>query len=65
MSEDDPLESLGKELRAERERYKAEVLESRPFQDALSYLESITGHMLLAQTYVRLQGSHAMKPFLV
>lgn len=57
MSEDDPLEVLGKELRAERERYKAEVLESRPFQDALRYLESITGHMLLAQTYVRLQGS--------
>lgn len=57
MSEDDPLESLGKELRDKRERYVAEVLESRPFQDALNYLESITAHMLMAQSYVHLQGS--------
>lgn len=57
MSEDDPLETIGRELRAERERYMTEVLESRPFQDALRYLESITEHMLIAQTYVRLMGT--------
>lgn len=57
MSDEDPLESISRELRAERERYMAEVLESRPFQDALNYLDSITWHMLIAQTYVRLQGS--------
>lgn len=57
MSDDDPLETLGKELRADRERYTKEVWESRSFQDALNYLESITAHMLMAQTYVHLQGS--------
>lgn len=57
MSDDDPLETLATELRAERERYMAEVQESRPFQDALSYLDSITAHMLMAQSYVHLQGS--------
>lgn len=57
MTEDDPLEVLGKELRAKRERYMTEVLESRPFQDALNYLESITAHMLIGQSYVRLMGT--------
>lgn len=57
MDHDDPLVILGNRLRAERERYATEVLNSRPFQDALDYLESITSHLLIAQTYVCLQGS--------
>ncbi|HBX91586.1 MAG TPA: hypothetical protein DEG79_01600 [Hyphomonas sp.] len=57
MSDDDPLETLATKLRAERERYMAEVQESRPFQNALNYLESITAHMLIGQTYVRLMGT--------
>lgn len=42
-------------LRAQRERYEAEVQSSRPFQDALHYLDSITWHFLLGLTSVRLQ----------
>lgn len=57
MDDEDPLLTLGNEFRAERQRYMADVLNSRPFQDALNYLESITSHLLIAQTYVRLQSS--------
>lgn len=57
MNEDDPLATLSRKLHEDRERYEADVLNSRPFQDSLHYLETIASDLLVAQSYVRLQGS--------
>lgn len=54
--DEDPLEAVAGRLREARERYQKVILESRPFQDALRYLESITSDFLIGQSYVRLQG---------
>lgn len=54
---DDPFETIGRQMRERRERYVSEVLNSRPFQDGLNYLEGIASDLLLALTYVRLQGT--------
>jgi hypothetical protein len=53
---EDPLQALGRSLREQREKYDREVLNSRPFQDALGYLERITTDFLRALMYVRLHG---------
>jgi hypothetical protein len=43
-------------LREQRERYEADILKSRPFQDAVRYLNRLTSDYLLALTCVRLSG---------
>lgn len=57
MNNENPLETLSRQKRGEQDRYRAEVLNSRPFKDGLRYLQGITSDLLLAQTYVRLQGT--------
>jgi hypothetical protein len=52
-----PIEAIARARAARRETYERDVLQSRPFQDGLRYLEGITSDFLLAQSYVRLQGS--------
>lgn len=54
---DDPFEAIGRQMRERRERYNADILNSRPFQDALRYLDRIGLDLLRAMTYVRLQGT--------
>jgi hypothetical protein len=54
---DNPLEVIFRSMRAKRENYENDTLNSRPFQDALRYLEGIGADLLSAQTYIRLQGS--------
>jgi hypothetical protein len=44
-------------MRERSDHYKSNVLNSRPFQDGLRYLEGIAQDLLLALTYVRAQGS--------
>jgi hypothetical protein len=56
MNDNDPVIIWANELQAERELYNAEILNSRQFQDAMNYLQSITSHFLVAETYVRLSG---------
>jgi hypothetical protein len=51
------MAEFGEQLRQRHERYAAEVLNSRPFQDGLRYLEGIANDLLLAQTAVRLMGT--------
>jgi hypothetical protein len=55
--DDNPLETIFRSMRVRRENYERETLNSRPFQDALRYLEGISADLLSAQTYVRMQGS--------
>ncbi|WP_454850470.1 hypothetical protein [Rhizobium binxianense] len=54
---EDPLEVIGRQLRERRESYEMTVLNSRPFKDGLRYLEGIASDLLIAMTYVRLQGT--------
>jgi hypothetical protein len=44
-------------MRVKRENYEKDTLNSRPFQDALRYLEGISADLLSAQSYIRLQGT--------
>lgn len=58
MSKDeDPLEAIARQMRERREGYADNVLNGRPFQDGLRYLEGIASDFLIALTYVRLQGT--------
>jgi hypothetical protein len=58
MSEgEDPFEAIARQMRERHDRYETEVLNSRPFQDGLRYLQGIASDVLLAITYVRLQGT--------
>jgi hypothetical protein len=54
---DGPFDALRREMIERQEKYEKEVLNSRPFQDGLRYLEGIGSDFFRAQTYVRLQGS--------
>jgi hypothetical protein len=56
-SSKNPLEIIFRSMRVRRENYDKDTLSSRPFQDALRYLEGINADLLAAQTYVRLQGT--------
>lgn len=53
---DEPFEMMVRQIRERREEYETDVLNSRPFQDGLHYLENITSDFLLAFTCVRLHG---------
>lgn len=52
-----PLEAIFRAMQVRRETYEKDTLNSRPFQDGLRYLEGISADPLLAQSYVRLQGT--------
>jgi hypothetical protein len=56
MDENDPIKEVMDALRVRRETYIRDVLESRPFQDALRYLQGIASDFIKAQSYVRFQG---------
>lgn len=53
----DPLKAIQEALRQKRDAYENDVLNSQSFKDGLRYLEGIGQDLLLAQQYVRLQGS--------
>lgn len=57
MEDDDPLAEVAKQLASQKEKYQKEVLESRPFQDALKYTQGLASDFLMALSYVRLQGT--------
>ncbi len=52
-----PLEVLFRSMQASRQSYEKDMLNSRPFQDGLRYLEGISADLLTAQTYIRLQSA--------
>lgn len=54
---EDPLEVLHRERQESHERYARDVLNTRPFQDGLRYLQGIADDLLLAQTCIRFQGA--------
>lgn len=54
---EDPFQPISKKMQERKHSYEREVLTSRPFQDGLRYLEGIASDLLLAQTYIRLQGT--------
>ncbi|MGK9233404.1 hypothetical protein KXS07_18420 [Inquilinus limosus] len=56
LGPDDPFEAFGRQLQERRDRYERDVLNTRPFQDGLRYLQGIARDLLIAQTCIRLQG---------
>jgi hypothetical protein len=54
---EDPIEAIVEAMRKRHDDYQSNIFTSRPFQDALQYLQDITSDFLEAQTYVRLQGT--------
>lgn len=60
MSDDstsDPFVAMAQKRDQLRQQYKEGVLDTQPFKNALAYLHSIADDLIVAQTYVRIQGA--------
>ncbi|MBI1362235.1 MAG: hypothetical protein GC155_18320 [Alphaproteobacteria bacterium] len=53
----DLFETIVRERQQRHDLYEQDVLASLEFQNGLKYLQGISDHFLIAQSYVRLQGS--------
>src|SRR5580692_603323 len=54
---ENPYDAMARKVAERGDNYRRQVLESRPFQDAIQYLEDIAFDFLVAHCYIRLQGA--------